>query len=155
MLPDPTTFETLSADRRALWDRYLDNDKVLFTKYVGLILDDVRLDYCRLRLPSRPELLQAGGAVHGGVVATLIDTACVPAVGSGFETGRCLAPRLVVSLPPATRSALARDLLRRRERDSRRYRGHGVPLRRLHGHGHGHGRGHGRGQRQSLRQGLA
>ena len=88
MLPDPTTFETLSADRRALWDRYLDNDKVLFTKHVGLVLDDVRLDYCCLRLPSRPELLQAGGAVHGGVVATLIDTACVPAVGSGFETAR-------------------------------------------------------------------
>ncbi len=48
----------------------------------------VRLDYCKIDLKFRPELLQAGGFVHGGLLATLMDTACVPAVGSGFTERR-------------------------------------------------------------------
>jgi uncharacterized protein (TIGR00369 family) len=53
--------------------------------HVGLGLEEVRTDYARMRLPFRPELNQAAGVLHGGAIATLIDTAVVPAIGSGYE----------------------------------------------------------------------
>ncbi len=87
-LPNPTDFAPLDADRAALWQRYGTGDRPLFVNLVGLTVEEVRTDYCRLALAFRPELLQAGGAVHGGVIASLIDTACVPAVGSGFTEAR-------------------------------------------------------------------
>ena len=87
-LPDAQSFEALNANGVALWQRYGRGDRPLFVTLVGLSIDEVRIDYCRLSLPFRAELLQSGGAVHGGVLATLIDTACVPAVGSGFTEAR-------------------------------------------------------------------
>jgi len=51
---------------------------------VGIGLEEVRADYARMRLAFRPELNQPGGVVHGGAIATLIDTAVVPAIGSGY-----------------------------------------------------------------------
>jgi len=87
-LPDPGRFDSLDPDRADLWARYGRPDRPLFVNLVGLRIAEVRVGYCRLVLPFRNELLQSGGAVHGGVVATLIDTACVPAVGSGFTEAR-------------------------------------------------------------------
>ena len=52
---------------------------------VGIELEEVRADYARMRLVHRPELNQAAGVVHGGAIATLIDTAVVPAIGGGYE----------------------------------------------------------------------
>ena len=57
----------------------------LFPQLVGLEIEDVRADYCRMRLPFRPELLQAAGVVHGGAIATLLDSVIVPAVGGVLE----------------------------------------------------------------------
>src|SRR5690606_4322160 len=37
--------------------------------------------------PYRPELDQPHGVVHGGAIATLIDTVVVPAVGAAYEPG--------------------------------------------------------------------
>lgn len=88
MLADPNDYEPLDDRRAALWNRYGRGDTPLFVKLVGLEVADVRVDYCRLELAFRDELQQAGGAVHGGVLASLIDTACVPAVGSGFTEAR-------------------------------------------------------------------
>ena len=51
---------------------------------MGIGLEEVRIDYARMRLAFRPELTQPGGVVHGGAVAALIDTAVVPAIGSGY-----------------------------------------------------------------------
>jgi uncharacterized protein (TIGR00369 family) len=48
---------------------------------VGLQLEELRQDYARVRLPHRPALEQPAGPVHGGAIATLIDTVVVPAVG--------------------------------------------------------------------------
>jgi uncharacterized protein (TIGR00369 family) len=50
----------------------------------------VRIDYARMRLPFRPELNQPAGVVHGGAVATLIDTVVVPAVGSAYPERRIM-----------------------------------------------------------------
>ena len=38
-----------------------------------------------MRLPYRPELEQPAGLVHGGAIATLIDTVVVPAVGAAYD----------------------------------------------------------------------
>jgi uncharacterized protein (TIGR00369 family) len=55
-----------------------------FPTLVGLELEEVRTDYARMRLPFRPELEQPAGVVHGGAIATLIDTVVVPAVGQAY-----------------------------------------------------------------------
>ena len=84
-MPNPSSFQPLQAEAAQRWGRYGRASQKLFVNLVGLTVAEVRLDYCRLTLPVRSELKQAGGAVHGGVLATLLDTACVPAVGSAFE----------------------------------------------------------------------
>ena len=38
-----------------------------------------------MRLPHRPELDQPAGVMHGGALASLIDTVVVPAVGSAYS----------------------------------------------------------------------
>ncbi|MGE0681079.1 MAG: PaaI family thioesterase [Candidatus Binatia bacterium] len=56
-----------------------------FSTLVGLQVEEVRQDYCRMRLPFRPELRTSGEVVHGGSIATLIDTAAVAAVWSDVD----------------------------------------------------------------------
>jgi len=56
-----------------------------FIRFLGLHYEDVRREYARMRLPFRPELLQAGGVVHGGAIASLADTAGVGAVLSSMK----------------------------------------------------------------------
>lgn len=63
------------------WQRFGQSDQVWFPQYLGLEVEEVRLDYCRMRLGFRPELLQAGGVIHGGALAALLDAVLVPAIG--------------------------------------------------------------------------
>jgi uncharacterized protein (TIGR00369 family) len=51
-----------------------------FSALVGFEVDDVKKDFCRMRLPFRPELRTNADIVHGGAIASLIDTAGVVAV---------------------------------------------------------------------------
>lgn len=62
-------------------------DRVYFPNLVGLELEEMRTDYARMRLPFRPELEQPAGVVHGGAIATLVDTVVVPAVGQAYPLG--------------------------------------------------------------------
>lgn len=55
--------------------------RALYPKFLGFQVEEIRQDYCRLRLPYRPELEQPAGPVHGGAIASLVDTVVVPAVG--------------------------------------------------------------------------
>lgn len=73
------------ADRWAKFPRGW--DRPYFPTLVGLELEEVRTDYARMRLPFRPELEQPAGVVHGGAIATLIDTVVVPAVGQAYDAG--------------------------------------------------------------------
>jgi uncharacterized protein (TIGR00369 family) len=58
---------------------------------LGYQVEEVRPDFCRMRLPFRPELHQAGGAIHGGFIASLIDTAGIGAVLSKVTPGTATA----------------------------------------------------------------
>ncbi len=83
----------LSPERLRLWDRFgqADGDvPSFFPGFVGLVLDEVREDYARMRLPYRRQLDQPHGVVHGGALATLVDTAVVPAIGSAYDERRVL-----------------------------------------------------------------
>ena len=75
----------LGADRAARWSKFGRWDESLFPNVVGLELEEVRVDYARMRLPYRPELRQPAGMVHGGAIATLIDTVVVPALASAYD----------------------------------------------------------------------
>ena len=81
-------FEQLPPETLARFEGFPDwPGDVLFPKLVGLRREEIRKDYCRLRLPYRPELRQPAGVVHGGAIATLIDTVVVPAVGQAYDVG--------------------------------------------------------------------
>ena len=58
--------------------------RTYFPSMVGLQVEEMRADYCRMRLPYRPELEQPAGVVHGGALATLIDSVVVPAIGAHY-----------------------------------------------------------------------
>jgi uncharacterized protein (TIGR00369 family) len=80
-------FEPLPPDILERWSRFPDWDRTYFPKLIGLEVEELRTDYCRMRLPYRPELDQPAGVVHGGAISTLIDTVVVPAVGWPYDLG--------------------------------------------------------------------
>lgn len=78
-------FETLPEEKLAPWENFGRwSGRTYFPALVGLEVEEIRRDYCRMRLPFRPELEQPAGVVHGGALATLIDTVVVPAIGSAY-----------------------------------------------------------------------
>lgn len=90
--PNADRFAPLSPARAARWKGFttMPDGGHTFPGFIGMVFEEVRTDYARLRLPYRPELDQPAGMVHGGAVATLIDTAVVPAIGSVFDEPRIL-----------------------------------------------------------------
>ncbi len=86
-------FEPLSTERLRIWEGFGQagaGTAAFFPGYVGLVLEEVRTDYARMRLPHRRELDQPQGVVHGGAIATLVDTVVVPAIGSAYDERRAL-----------------------------------------------------------------
>ncbi|MEI8237954.1 MAG: PaaI family thioesterase [Actinomycetota bacterium] len=77
-------FRPASPDTVARWSSFGRWDREYFPSLVGLLVEEVRTDYCRMRMAFRPELEQPAGVVHGGAIATLLDTVVVPAVGSAY-----------------------------------------------------------------------
>ena len=57
-----------------------------FTVLLGLQIEEVRPDFCRMRLPFRPAVRTAGEVVHGGAISTLIDSAGVVAAWSNVTS---------------------------------------------------------------------
>jgi uncharacterized protein (TIGR00369 family) len=119
VVPDAAAFEPLPASRAARWAKFGRWDDVYFPSFVGLVVEEIRVDYARLRLPYRPELDQPTGAVHGGAIATMIDTVVVPAIGSGYDEVPFMATlSMQVQYLSAVREqdALAEGWVRRRGR---------------------------------------
>jgi len=82
-------FAPLDPETAEAWRPFLKwKDRTYFPNVVGLEIEEIRTDYCRMRLPFRPELNQPAGVVHGGALATLIDTVVVPAIGQAYELSR-------------------------------------------------------------------
>lgn len=90
-------YEPLPADRAAQWHRFGQWDRTYFPTVVGLEVEEVRVDYARMRLPYRAELEQPAGVVHGGAIATLIDTVVVPAIGGAWDYSQ-MPPMLTVDM---------------------------------------------------------
>jgi uncharacterized protein (TIGR00369 family) len=64
--------------------------------FLGLVFEEIREDYARCRLGFRPELLQAEGVVHGGLVAALIDGTVIGAMLSRHDLETV--PKRIVTL---------------------------------------------------------
>jgi uncharacterized protein (TIGR00369 family) len=48
-------------------------------------IEELRLDGCTLKMPFRPEISNGHGAIHGGVLATLADSAMAFALSTNFD----------------------------------------------------------------------
>jgi uncharacterized protein (TIGR00369 family) len=83
-------FPPLSAARAAIWSKFGEWDTVWYPKFLGVRVEEIRQDYARMGLSYRPEFRQPAGVVHGGVIASMVDTVVVPAVGSGYDEPRQL-----------------------------------------------------------------
>jgi len=81
--------EPLDPAAAEVWDRFGKWDRPYFVSLVGIVVEETRRDYCRMRMPFRPELEQPMGIVHGGAIATLLDVVVVPAIGGAYgpDTG--------------------------------------------------------------------
>jgi uncharacterized protein (TIGR00369 family) len=77
-------FAPLPPEQLDRWSKFGAWDHTYFPSLVGLKVEEIRADYARMRLPYRAELDQPAGVVHGGAIATLIDTVVVPAVGGAY-----------------------------------------------------------------------
>ena len=82
-------FDLLSPSVQARWAGFGRPDgPVWFPTLLGIEVEELRRDYARMRLPWKLELNQNQGLMHGGAIATLIDTAVVPAIGTAYEDNR-------------------------------------------------------------------
>jgi uncharacterized protein (TIGR00369 family) len=63
-------------------------DDIPFHRYLGLRLVERSDGYARLRLTRTPDTPTGiGGSVNGGVIATMVDMATIPAVFTGLRDG--------------------------------------------------------------------
>ncbi len=79
------SFAPLGDERARRWSKFGSWEERFFPNVVGLVLEEVRSDYARMRLPYRSELRQPAGMIHGGAIATLLDTVVVPALASAYD----------------------------------------------------------------------
>jgi uncharacterized protein (TIGR00369 family) len=80
-------FAPLSAEKLQRWATFgAWPDSRFFSQLVGIVVEELRTDYARMRLPYRSELNQPAGVMHGGAIATLLDTVVIPAIGTGYDT---------------------------------------------------------------------
>jgi len=68
----------ITAEHRAFAENALHN--LPFAKMIGMRLVDIKPDEARISIEMRDDLRQPSGVLHGGVTATLIDTAMAFAV---------------------------------------------------------------------------
>jgi uncharacterized protein (TIGR00369 family) len=57
-------------------------DRVPFARLLGIELNEIKPGFAVLSVDIRPELMQNHGVVHGGVIASLADTAAAFAIAS-------------------------------------------------------------------------
>jgi uncharacterized protein (TIGR00369 family) len=87
-MPRPEHFPELPSHRLERWSKFGEWETTWFPKFLGVKVEEIRQDYARMRLTYRPEFRQPARVWHGGVIASMIDTVVVPAVGSGYDEPR-------------------------------------------------------------------
>jgi uncharacterized protein (TIGR00369 family) len=80
-------YPLLTDDVTARWLGYGQWEREYYPKLLGMSVEEVRQDYCRMSLPFKPALEQPAGVVHGGAIASLIDSVVVPAIGGVYGPG--------------------------------------------------------------------
>ena len=88
--PNADRFAPLQPGHAAVWTQFPNWNRPFFSGHLGIVLEEVRSDYARMRLPFRRELAQPARVLHGGAITSLIDTVVVPAIGSAFAEFRPL-----------------------------------------------------------------
>jgi uncharacterized protein (TIGR00369 family) len=92
LAPNAARFDPLPAHRAEVWAGWpaaaADDGEPGYAELIGFSVEEIRTDYARLRLPYRAALRQPAGVVHGGAIASLIDSVVVPAIGSGYDDRR-------------------------------------------------------------------
>jgi uncharacterized protein (TIGR00369 family) len=84
-------FQPLTAEQSTFWQQFPRWEQdTNFAVYLGFVVEEIKLDYARMRLPARQEMNQPAGIMHGGAIASLIDTTVVPAVGGPVMSGSFL-----------------------------------------------------------------
>ena len=86
-IPSADQFDPLTDEQAARWSRFANWDEVNFITHLGMEVEEIRSDYARIRLPYRTELRNKEGFVHGGVLASLLDTVNIPAVSASQPRG--------------------------------------------------------------------
>jgi uncharacterized protein (TIGR00369 family) len=82
--PRREQFAPLPADVAERWSNFGRWDRQYYPNLLGMVVEEIRTDYCRMRLPYAPVLEQPAGVVHGGAIASLIDAVVVPAIGMAY-----------------------------------------------------------------------
>ncbi|MEO7658613.1 MAG: PaaI family thioesterase [Pyrinomonadaceae bacterium] len=77
-MSEPKPDITITDEHRAIAADTLHN--LAFAKLIGMRLVDMQLDMAVIKIDMRDDLRHPGGILHGGVTATLIDTAMAYAV---------------------------------------------------------------------------
>jgi uncharacterized protein (TIGR00369 family) len=85
LAPRAERFSPLAPEIQERFAAFAPGRPEYFPGVVGIKLEEVRRDYARMRLPFRSQLNQPAGVVHGGAIATLIDTVVVPALASAYS----------------------------------------------------------------------
>ncbi len=80
--PDPRSFPEIDPKLAARLAEVFDD--TAYHRLLGLVIEEVRLEYARVLLPYSGEIEQPRGAVHGGALASAIDTAAALATFSGL-----------------------------------------------------------------------
>jgi uncharacterized protein (TIGR00369 family) len=81
--PQPGGAPTLAPDLLSRLQKRLAGSPAI--GWLHPVLEELALDYAVLKLPYREEVSNGSGTVHGGILATLADTAVAFALSTNFD----------------------------------------------------------------------
>src|SRR5215208_2979551 len=81
-----------------------------FVRELGLRLESLEPDHAELVLPFRPAVATMGSVVHGGAIATLVDTAAMAAAWASDEVPSSVAGSTVSLSVSFVAAAQGKDL---------------------------------------------
>ena len=83
--PNAARFGPLPEHVLQRWSKFCTHDDEYFPDRMGMVTEELRRDYTRLRLPWKEMFRQRTEVMHGGVIASLVDTTVVPAIAAHYE----------------------------------------------------------------------